>query len=346
MTIVPRIQNVSSRLETVAEEELTCSELSEECHEDGDDGLKRNKGKENIDIAHIEELQESLSVLDGSLSSLEYCESCGEHSEEQPSQAGSKEPFNWDDFAYNLILGFLPTAWDVLSDLKVASHLKVNAEVDSAGLSYLFICFPGLHLSLDLLTRRLSLSCGTKVVVFVYVVCGITFSFAMFFSVWSKALLLEYPAFFVGLVVVAVKAVALFIHTPAMKELSARVTKYETDTESPFQLLLLLHIWVSGGPLFLGPIGSSLLVISKVKAEAHLSSSPENLLEGTSFLEKLKLITKFLPLFISTTIFRVGSGLIKHSGPYSSVAEEHRTLFFFFTVRVAKFQIFYTEQNP
>ena len=325
--IVPTTQHVY-RLETIPEE------LSEECH--GDDGRESNREKDTLNLDNLIEEQES--NLDDSLSksSVENCESCGEHSEEQPSQGiicGWRSAFNWDDFAYNLILGFLPTAWDVLSDLKVASHLKVNAEVDSAGLSYLFICFPGLHLSLDLLTRRLSLSCGTKVVVFVYVVCGITFSFAMFFSVWSKALLLEYPAFFVGLVVVAVKAVALFIHTPAMKELSARVTKYETDTESPFQLLLLLHIWVSGGPLFLGPIGSSLLVIGKVKAEDYLSSSPENLLEGNSFLEKLKLITKFLPLFISTTVFRVGSGLIKHSGPYSStVAEPHQTLFFFFTV--------------
>ena len=134
------------------------------------------------------------------------------------------------------------------------------------------------------------------------------------------------------MVVVGVKEVALVAHTPSMKEVSARVTKYETDTESPLQLLLLLHIWVSGGPFFLGPIGSSLLMIGKVNAEAFLSSPPENLLEGKSFLEKLKLTSKALPLFISTTFFRVGSGMIKHSGPYSSVAESYQTLFFFFTV--------------
>ena len=325
---MPTIQNVSSRLETIAEEELTCPELSEECHGDGDDGLKRNRGNDNLDI---EELQEGLSILDVSLSSVEYCDSCGEHSEEQASQ-GSREAFNWDAFAYNLILGFLPTAWDVFSDLTIASHLKATGEVDLAGLSYLFICFPGLHLVLDLLTQRLSMRCSTKVVVFVYVVCGMSFSFAMFFSVWNKALLLEYPAFIVGTAVVGVKAVALFVHTPALKKLSAQVTKYETDTESPFQLLLLLHIWVSGGPLFLGPIGSSLLVIGKVNAEAYLSGAPENLLEGNSFLKKLKLIAMFLPLFISTTVFRVGSWLIRHPAPYSSVTEPHQTLFFFFSL--------------
>ena len=187
-------------------------------------------------------------------------------------------------------------------------------------------------MSLDLFTRRLSLSCDTRVAIFVNVVCGVTFSFAMLFSVWSKALLFEYPAFLVGIAVVGVKAVALVVHTPEMKKVSARVTKYETDTESPFQLLLLLHIWVSGGPLFLGPIGSSLLVIGKVNAEAYLSGAPENLLEGNSFLKKLKLIAMFLPLFISTTVFRVGSWLIRHPAPYSSVTEPHQTLFFFFSL--------------
>ena len=36
---------------------------------------------------------------------------------------------------------FLPTAWDVFGDLKIALHLKDSAEVASAGSSYLFICF-------------------------------------------------------------------------------------------------------------------------------------------------------------------------------------------------------------
>ena len=337
----PMIQNVF-RLETIAEEELTCQELSEE---DGEDVPTSSNNKDLLD-ATIEDWQDTLTIFEDSCTIDEHCESSVDNSEEQRNEcleeafqevvgadlSGWREVFNWDDFAYNLILGFLPTAWDVFSDLGIASYLKANAEVDSAGLSYLFICFPGLHMSLDLLIRRLSFSCDTKVVIFVNVLSGTTFSFAMLFSVWNKALLFEYPAFLVGMVVVGVKAVALVVHTPAMKAISSRVTKYETDTESPLQLLLLLHIWVSGGPLFLAPIASSLLIIGKVNAEAYLSSPPKNLLEGKTFLEKLKLTTKFLPLFISTTFFRVGSGMIKHSGPYSSVAESYQTLFFFFTV--------------
>ena len=336
----PIIQNVS-RLETIAEEELTYPDLSEESL--AEDVPKSSNTKDVSD-----ELQDTLSIFEDP-NTIEHCELSEGNSEEQTNECLEevdeeeeeeaeaelndwREAFNWDDFAYNLVLGFLPTAWDVFSDLRIAFHLRENAEVDSAGLSYLFICFPGLHMSLDLFTRRLSLSCDTRVAIFVNVVCGITFSFAMLFSVWSQALLFEYPAFLVGIAVVCVKAVAIVVHTPAMKKVSARVTKYETDTESPLQLLLLLHIWVSGGPLFLGPIGSSLLVIGKVNAEAYLASPPKNLLEGKTFLEKLKVTSKFLPLFISTTFFRVGSGMIKHSGPYSSVAESYKTIFFFFTV--------------
>ena len=67
------------------------------------------------------------------------------------------------------------------------------------------------------------MSCDTKVVVFVYVVCRITFSF---FPVWVKALLLnKYTSFIVAMVFVGVKEVTLFFHTPVMKNFMARVTK-------------------------------------------------------------------------------------------------------------------------
>ena len=250
----PIIQNVS-RLETIAEEELTCPDWSEESLAED---VPKSSNNKDVSDEYIEELQETLSIFEDP-DTIEHYELSEGNPEEQTNERLEeveeeeeveaelndwREAFNWDDFAYNLVLGFLPTACDVFSDLRIAFHLRENAEVDSAGLSYLFICFPGLHMSLDLFTRRLSLSCDTKVAIFVNVVCGVTFSFAMLFSVWSKALLFEYPAFLVGIAVVCVKAVAIVVHTPAMKKVSARVTKYETDTESPLQLLLLLHIFL------------------------------------------------------------------------------------------------------
>ena len=236
-----------------------------------------------------------------------------------------------EDFVYNLVLSFLPTAWDVISDLRTAEHLKDKDELGFAGLSFLFICLPGLYLILDLFTQKLSKRCGGKVLI-VNVFGSVSLCSAMIFLFSRDVLVFKYPAFLVGLGMVGVKGVALFYRTPLMKELSGKVTKFETETESPLQILLLLHIWLSGGPLFLAPIASSLLAIAKVNAEVYLSSKPENLLDGADFLKKLSLIIKFLPLFISTTFFRLGSGIIKHSGPYSSIAEPYSTLFFFFTV--------------
>ena len=81
--IVPTIQQVY-RLETIPEE------LSEECH--GDDGRESNREKDKT-LNQDNLIEEQESNLDDSLSnsSVENCESCGEHSEEQPSQAGSNK---------------------------------------------------------------------------------------------------------------------------------------------------------------------------------------------------------------------------------------------------------------
>ena len=65
--------------------------------------------------------------------------------------------FNWDEFGHSLILGFAPTAWDVFSDLQIATSLAEEyGEVHSAGLSYLFVCLPGLYLLNETLGEVLS----------------------------------------------------------------------------------------------------------------------------------------------------------------------------------------------
>ena len=80
------------------------------------------------------------------------------------------------------------------------------------------------------------------------------------------------------------------------------------------------------------PFGCSLLVIGKVNAEVYLSDQPENLMKGKTSKQKLLLTLKYIPLFASTAFFRVGCGIIKHSGPYSSVAETYPTFSFFLSV--------------
>ena len=72
------------------------------------------------------------------------------------------------------------------------------------------------------------------------------------------------PALLLATASLATKAAAVFIHTPGMKQFSRRLSTAESTYESSLQLLLLLHIYHSGGQLYLGACVSSVLVIGKV----------------------------------------------------------------------------------
>ena len=58
----------------------------------------------------------------------------------------TQECFNWGDFFFALIFGLAPTAWDMYTDLKLASHLHEEENAHAAGLCYVFICLPGINL--------------------------------------------------------------------------------------------------------------------------------------------------------------------------------------------------------
>ena len=242
--------------------------------------------------------------------------------------------FNWDDFGYSLIFGFAPTAWDVYSDLTIADELTESGESISAGLTYLFVCFPALYVFSEALGEKLS-SYRSSIVFIANLSLSISLSFAMIYAFWRYPLLFRYPAIFIGILVVITKGLAIFVHTPEMKKTADRMMMAEFKTEAPLQLLLLLHLWVSGRPLFVSPILSSLLVIGKVNAEIYLSDEPGNLMKGKSFLQKFLLTLKYVPLFTSAAFFRLGCGILKHSGPYASeVSETFHALVFFVSVWV------------
>ena len=233
--------------------------------------------------------------------------------------------FNWDDFGYSLILGFAPTAWDVYSDLDIADQLTSSGDSISAGLSYLFICIPGLNMFNEVLTEKLSDCSNHIIAIIVHLSSGFILSSAMMYAFWTHPLLFRYPAIAIGISVVAIKGLAVFVHTPGMKKISTRITTCESMCEAPLQLFLLLHLWVSRKQLFLSPILSSLLIIAKVNAEISLSDEPADLMRGKSFLQKLLLILRYIPLFATTAFFRVSSGIIKHSGPNTIIVDGYPT---------------------
>ena len=80
----------------------------------------------------------------------------------------------------------------------------------------------------------------------------------------------------------------------------------ESSYESSTQLLFLLHIWLSGGRMYLTAMVSSTLVIGKVGAENILTNGQENKLQDKSFLEKVFLIARYMPVIALTAIFRIG----------------------------------------
>ena len=219
--------------------------------------------------------------------------------------------FCWSDFFYSIIFGLGPTAWDVLSDLKFGWSMARAGDPSSAGLCYLFTALPGFFFLQEVIMLHIFKDCSSKVNNTVVVVTTLVATSAMALGFLTNPLLFQYPATILGCSVVGVKVLAVFVHTPEMKAFSTRVSSFEYSTESSLQLLLLLHLWLSGGPLYLSTILSSLLVIGKCSAEEYLMGNPENLLKDKSAMEKLWLTLKYIPLFSLTAFFRVGAGVIK-----------------------------------
>jgi hypothetical protein len=128
----------------------------------------------------------------------------------------------------------------------------------------------------------------------------------MCFCFWICPTIFKYPAILFSFLTLGIKTLAVFIHGPEMKKLSLYLSSAECYYESSAQLLLLLNIWLSGGEMYLGAMVSSTIIIGKVGAERFLA---EELCDKT-FLDKLTLIVRYIPVFALTAIFRISSGAI------------------------------------
>ena len=174
----------------------------------------------------------------GTMSANDSCnpEMCRPSNDPDLEQGGQEdlqeEPptseFDLENFAYNLLLGFLPTVWDVVSDLRTAKTLEESEECSLAGLSFLFVCLPGYYLLMDLLQQKISNWLGSKAII-VNIVCTFCILLATIFWFSTDELAFKYPAFVIGLGMICVKGVGLFVQNSSMKELAAKVTKLETE---------------------------------------------------------------------------------------------------------------------
>ena len=100
--------------------------------------------------------------------------------------------------------------------------------------------------------------------VLLYTGLGVLLTTAMAFLFSHHPTAFRGPALLLATASLAIKAAAVFIHTPGMKQFSRRLSTAESTYEASPQLLLLLHIYHSGGEFYMGACVSSALVIGKV----------------------------------------------------------------------------------
>ena len=230
-----------------------------------------------------------------------------------------RQSFTWGKFFFAFSFGFLPTAWDIFSDFEFGESQEAQGEWTTAGLCYMFICLPPIiTMLLPVLVSRVQKHWGEVAdstlfsVLYVLIVCliAVAISSAMAFAFANQPTVFKFPALLCSAMAVGVKIVAMFVHTPQVTEFSLNASKAESSYECSLQLLLLLHIWLSGGYMHLSAMVSSTVVIGKVGAENLLMKGEENKMEDKSFLEKVALLACYSPVVALTALFRIGSASV------------------------------------
>ena len=217
-----------------------------------------------------------------------------------------RKSFNWNDFLYTLTFGFLPTAWDVYTDINLGIKLQNQGDVHTAGLCWMFVCLPPGFLTIEILTKKNHSTCLQLLLLglgFCY-----TATFAYLVNFYPQVFF--YPALCLCLILCGGKFLAVFIHTPEMKQFSVHLSHVECSFEASCQLVLILAIWLSGGEMHLTCMISSVVVIGKVSAENFLMANPKNLLEKASFCQRIMFTIRFIPVFALTAFFRCGAGIV------------------------------------
>jgi hypothetical protein len=213
------------------------------------------------------------------------------------------EAFNWDDFFFALIFGLIPSVLDIKSDYYFASQI-IKSQV-TAGLSYAIISMPlfsFLFLTIGNHSGQLmhfALLCFAGL----FLLAGL--SILLFYP--AALNLLFYPAALVSFCILSTKSVAVFVHTPWVKQLSMMVSGTEGTFEWSNQLLLMLLSWLAGGRLHIVPIITSLFMMGKTRAEKQLASRMDYQMHEKSFREKVVLVLSLLPTFSLAAVFRLGS---------------------------------------
>ena len=226
---------------------------------------------------------------------------------------GALDAFNWDDFFYALLMGLLPCVLDISTDFRFAIILDVNEKNSTAaGLAYAIIIMPGIDFSSYFIFQKVWDNVGDSLwargpVLFLFTAgIGLLLGGLLWSIVHSPASLF-YPAVLSAALLLAIKLMALVIHTPDMKRVSAMASSSEGNFEAAYQLLLMLLTWLTGGGVHILSIAASVLVIGKTRSERHLISQPKLKMQEKTFERKVLLVATYIPIFSLAAIFRIGS---------------------------------------
>jgi hypothetical protein len=95
-----------------------------------------------------------------------------------------------------------------------------------------------------------------------------------------------------------------------MKKLATKVTAAESQFESSLQLVLVVFICLKDDEVTLTSLSaglSSIMMIGKAAAENYLTFGRSNQMADLNLLGMLMILAKFLPVFVLTALFRVGT---------------------------------------
>ena len=252
--------------------------------------------------------------------------------------------FSRKDFLKALIFGLLASGWDTFSDFNFAAddhsttiqlinpnntiHHALNLDGDMIGrVTYFIISLPSI-LTVTTWILNVDFLCGLKIgkkngmITTWRVIIGTIIKLALCFYGFPKLVqwtgfpgpqstdIFKVIAVMSAALVIGVKILALFVHGREMKKLSLKATLAESSYESAIQLIFVAlislwakHITLTGGML----MASSLVMIGKAAAEGYLTFGAKNLLDGVSLWQHVALLAKYVPVFLFTALFRIGS---------------------------------------
>ena len=142
-----------------------------------------------------------------------------------------RSSFKMDKFLYALIFGLLPTAWDVHTDISWGDRLWSEGRVYAAALCWTFVCCTPAVAITEYISKVTNSALARLVAE-----ASLAASFLSLVMWYPSAT--YYPAFFIMIGLLIIKILAVFLHTPEITKLSAKLTLDESRTEASLQLLL------------------------------------------------------------------------------------------------------------